>query len=54
MNRWMKRRIERSRARCEKAEEQSKKSVGHSTRNLNTNETRLRFANLTRLPQHSR
>jgi hypothetical protein len=43
MNRWMKRRIERSRARCEKAEEQHKKDVRNPSRN-NTSGSAMRQA----------
>ena len=41
MNRWMKRRIERSRARCERAESKSKKSVAVSEETDKNSEPRL-------------
>jgi hypothetical protein len=42
MNKWMKRRIERSRARCERAEEQQKQSRNERSSDISTNDTDAR------------
>jgi len=51
MNTWMKRRIERSRARCERAEEQQKQRKNEPPSDHSTNGTDARSGKTTVLAQ---